>query len=1274
MRKICSLLMLLILLSTSNLQGVMINTAIAAAGDISTLAGTGVAGFSGDGGPATSAELDFPQGVAADSAGNIYIGDAQNNRIRIVDSSGDINTFATGINVPRGIHYDEASGNLYVSSFNDRRIFEVDSGGTVTTVAGSGNNCTPSTDPCGDGGSATSADLGGPHDVAVDSLGNIYFVTVSSDKVRRIDGATGIITTVAGDGVDAFTADGNLAQGNSINNPFGIAIDEDDNLYIAEYGSNRVRRIDATTGILSTYAGSGSGTYSGDGGPATSAGMQPIDLFFDSLGNLFIADRTDRIRRVDADTQIITTVAGDGTACSPPTDPCGDGGPATSAQVDTPHAVTIDSDFNLVIVEQGTDRVRLVEDVSPPMSVISTTPGPQQLNVAQSSTIQLVFDRSLNTGSVSETELPVFGSYTGRIDGVYAFSTTTQSNDTVTFTPDEDFLVGEIIWVTVSESVLSTSSRSVEGGYQYQFQVEAPQGSGNFAPRINYSGDNNNREFKSGDLDRDGDIDLVSPGSLGSDINVYLNDGTGAFPSQDTYAGVLNNAFLELADLDNDGFLDIATTAASGGNTNVHVYLNDGDGTFAPLVAYSIGVNGTNIESCDLNGDGYLDLITSTSNADTVSFLINDTDGTFSGLTGLSSGNSPSFIDCGDVNGDGLNDIINTDSTDQEFSVFINTGGANFASRVQYSTTDTTFHVRLADVDADGDLDALLAKSLSGDDALSVHLNNGDGTFVADGDYLVGDAADHITFADFDSDGDIDVSMGNSNDSTVSVLFNDGAGAYNTSDLYTPAPNFSRYITTADYNLDGAMDMAVGGFSGNQFSIYLNQINTAPTASTPTFVSQATDGSGEVTLQTTVEDSDLDTTRIQIEYSDDAGSNFYDAELISVTPDSGSTDLDNSTSYQVGTNDAVDTDGGSVLMTLVWDTQSASNGNGPVTGEQSDIQFRVTPNDQIEDGSDATSLSFSVDNLAPTGLTALTDGASTQTTQELIWTAVTESNFDHYEIWYGENQSDVVNRTGTATEWDDSDDVNLSSITTDTTTITGLSAGAGYFFKVFALDVFGNEETVPELSLQTVSGSDRRRRIAVEPLEVTITDETPDTTEDDLVDVDSEIPGELRGSAEVERPVSRVLPALESVTSIDQVKALQVLFDWMDPKMSQLTDHNTLLRNHFWQILNLRKTINVLAEGIGFQNGVIYNKPSRTNIENVAEFLKVLVLNFHECFDEELFLRMRSHDTPENSFWWAGYWHVVGDVIPGEYKLWDSVLGMNLFAIIESLVINHCSP
>jgi len=322
-------------------------------GVITTVAGNGIYGFSGDNGPATSASLSSPYSVTVDGSGNLYIADQYNNRIRKVDYGTGIITTVASVNSPAGITVD-SSGNLYIADGSNNRIRKVDRGtGIITTVAGNGTQGFS-----GDNGAATAASLNLPNAVAVDSSDNLYIVDRGNYRIRKVDQVTGIITTVAGNGTQGFSGDNGTATAASLNNPYGVTVDSNGNLYFGDLNTSRIRKVDSGTGIITTVAGNGTQGYSGDNGPATAASFDyPRDVTVDSSGNLYIADYiNNRIRKVGSGTGIITTVAGNGTEAY-----AGDNGPATSASFDNLRGgVTVDSTGNVYVADYNNNRIRKV--------------------------------------------------------------------------------------------------------------------------------------------------------------------------------------------------------------------------------------------------------------------------------------------------------------------------------------------------------------------------------------------------------------------------------------------------------------------------------------------------------------------------------------------------------------------------------------------------------------------------------------------------------------------------------------------------------------------------------------------------------------------------------------------------------------------------------------------------------------------------------------------------------------------------------------------------
>jgi trimeric autotransporter adhesin len=381
---------------------------------ITTVAGTELRAYSGDGQLATYATLYDPYGVTVDASGNLYIADAGNNRIRMVSKSSGIITTVAGTGVgaysgdgglatsatlsnPRSVTVD-ASGNLYIADFyNDCIRMVTKSSGIITTVAGNGQKGFS-----GDGGLATSAELYGPSGVVVDSSGDLYLADTYNHRIRMVTKSSGIIRTVAGS--DGTTlGDGGQATTATLYWPTSFTIDVSGNLYIADTYNERIRKVSKSSGIITTVAGTKDGAFSGDGGPATSARLYgPSGVTLDALGNLYIADSSEsRIRMVSVSSGIITTVAGNALHGY-----SGDGVLATSATLYYPADVTMDQSGNLYIADFGNSRIRMISLTSAPSASPAPSSTASLLPSVQPSLSQSTSPRKSPSISPSGSPLP----------------------------------------------------------------------------------------------------------------------------------------------------------------------------------------------------------------------------------------------------------------------------------------------------------------------------------------------------------------------------------------------------------------------------------------------------------------------------------------------------------------------------------------------------------------------------------------------------------------------------------------------------------------------------------------------------------------------------------------------------------------------------------------------------------------------------------------------------------------------------------------------------
>ena len=342
---------------------------------ITTVAGGGT--IYGNGEQATAALLDYPSGVAVDASGNLYIADTDYSLVRKVNSLGVITAVAGIINTggfsgdggpataallftPYGVAVDP-TGKVYIADNFNNCIRIVNTNGIINTFAGIGSQTNHGSS--GDGGPATAARLYNPTGVAVDAVGNVYIADSYNWKIRKVN-TSGIISTIAGNGTTSFGADGCQATATGFNTCYGVAVDAIGNIYIPDYDNQRVRKVN-TSGIITTIAGTGTSGFSGDGGPSTAAQLNsPIGVGVDNIGNVYIVDQINQRIRVINTSGIISTIAGDGVQGY-----SGDGGVGSNAGLYHPYGVAADTEGNIYIADQNSQRVRKVTYCASPITL-----------------------------------------------------------------------------------------------------------------------------------------------------------------------------------------------------------------------------------------------------------------------------------------------------------------------------------------------------------------------------------------------------------------------------------------------------------------------------------------------------------------------------------------------------------------------------------------------------------------------------------------------------------------------------------------------------------------------------------------------------------------------------------------------------------------------------------------------------------------------------------------------------------------------------------------
>jgi DNA-binding beta-propeller fold protein YncE len=369
-------------------QQIAVTQAVAAGSDIiTTIAGNGTRGYSGNGKLMTAAEFSDPAAVAVDAAGDIFIADYVNNCIREANAAtGDMTTIAGNgtmgssgdggaataaqLDEPAALALDSA-GDIFIADDGGNRIREVKyttnyATSTIITVAGDGKRGFS-----GDGGQATAAEFDRPSGVAVNATGTILYIADEwNNRIREVNLATGVITTVAGNGTGGYSGDGGQATAAKLDSPWALAMDSAGDLFIADVGNNRIREMNAATNVISTVAGDGTAGYSGNGGKATAAELDvPRGMAVDAAGDIFFADVNNNcVREVNYTlnyaTSTITTIAGTGSGGY-----SGDGGPATAAELHYPEAVALDASGNLYVADMVNNRIREVAGATSSVSV-----------------------------------------------------------------------------------------------------------------------------------------------------------------------------------------------------------------------------------------------------------------------------------------------------------------------------------------------------------------------------------------------------------------------------------------------------------------------------------------------------------------------------------------------------------------------------------------------------------------------------------------------------------------------------------------------------------------------------------------------------------------------------------------------------------------------------------------------------------------------------------------------------------------------------------------
>lgn len=553
----------------------------------------------------------------------------------------------------------------------------------------------------------------------------------------------------------------------------------------------------------------------------------------------------------------------------------------------------------------------------------------------------------------------------------------------------------------------------------------------------------------SSDIDADGDIDIIAAGTEG--IFVYENTGNEIFERKviDSLRGIR----VQIVDLDSDGQSDILATLDN--TPGVIWYRNDGDLEFSGTFIGS-GKN-TYAYAADLNKDGHNDIAVAAEESSqyVVRRWINDGSGVFASDTLPSTGNPiVTALTVGDISGSLYPDVLI--SGEGGLQRFDTSDGVTY-NRVDVDDSNTNgTALAVADVTNDDVNDIIVGKQ-SGDDVFVYkHIEN----LQYEQATLSGNAdATTIEVRDLDEDGDEDIIVAGQDDDKVFWYENNGTGSFTQRTL---ASGLSSILGITINDFDNDNDFDFGAADHTRGTIYWYERTRArPVATKPSNINQASDGSGRVTFETTISDADFEETKIRVQYSLD-GKTWEKPWLTSVVADNGSVDLQNSNGFQVGTANGIDTDSnGEVTLTMTWDTKTTKNTGGALPGDFGKVQLRITPRDSVGDGDRILSSQFRVDNAAPTGADPLVMNSINEDEATLSWTKPTDSSAYSYKLYFGTDHAAVLEQRSAL--WDAKDDPDMDDIENTSTTVTELSTGKTYTFKLFIVDVFGNQVGLPSI-------------------------------------------------------------------------------------------------------------------------------------------------------------------------------------------------------------------
>jgi len=477
----------------------------------------------------------------------------------------------------------------------------------------------------------------------------------------------------------------------------------------------------------------------------------------------------------------------------------------------------LDNDGDLDYVTRGTSGFAVRLNASP-LAITGLSPTRNRRNAGRSSSVTITFDQAMSNTAATTGAVRVFSSQRGgRVAGAASVT-----GNTITLDPTNDFKPGETVFTTITTAVRGTAGGTLAQPHVYQFVAAATGGTGTFVPGSDLPGAQVPYQSTLGDVDGDGDLDIVATNLNAATVDIWLNSGNATYALASSVPGLNAATAIELGDIDADGDLDLVV--ASG--TNIMVLNNDGTGTFGGGSFVNTSLWSVNLALGDVDGDGDLDLAVAKNQGSSISLHLNNGTGTFGPENSLTMGNIPHDIALGDMDNDGDLDLLTVNTTDNTIGLRLNDGSGAFGTMSTTAVAALPLALALGDVDGDGDLD--VATACSGANNLSVRRNNGNGTFSGNSNPTLPAEAYHVALADVDGDGDLDlVAATQVNGGSISRCLNNGNGTFSSS-AETAMPGALNSLVMGDVDDDGDLDFVTSCPTNNTINVRLNGTAALP--------------------------------------------------------------------------------------------------------------------------------------------------------------------------------------------------------------------------------------------------------------------------------------------------------------------------------------------------------------------------------------------------------------------------------------------------------------